>query len=214
MSIKASYLSMLVFLVGAAVTTQYLLRSSERESVPRRTPLPEFPRQIGSWREVDAHTLGAGQIRELKADDYITRTYANDRGAIAYLFVAYYSSQRHRQTIHSPQNCIPASGWTMGSYQRQTLSPDHRINEYMIEKDGVRMLALYWYQGRGRVEASEYLSRLYTIKDAVLLGRTDGAVVRVIVPVGKGEGAEEQARQLGMGFSEELVGTLASYIPG
>lgn len=207
------YSGMLLFLLIAAAMTHYLLQSSERERVPPRVSLAEFPTQIGEWREIDAQTLGAGQTRELKADEYISRTYADGRGAFAYLFIAYYASQRHRQTIHSPQNCIPAAGWVMGEFRKHKLAQDRQINEYLIEKDGVKMLAFYWYQGRGRVEASEYLSRFYTIEDAVFRGRTDGAIVRVIVPMSKGDGAEGQARKDGLGFSEMLLGALSSYIP-
>ena len=207
------YLSMLIFLLGASAVTHHLMYSSERERVPERTSLAEFPAQIGPWREIDSQVLGAGQSRELNADEYISRTYADDNGSLAYLFLAYYASQRHRQTIHSPQNCIPAAGWVMGKHRRHDLSTGGQINEYKIEKDGVKMLAFYWYQGRGRVEASEYLSRFHTIEDAVFLGRTDGAMVRVIVPMAKSDGAERQARKIGLEFSEVLLRILASYIP-
>ena len=88
-----------------------------------------------------------------------------------------------------------------------------RINEYLIEKDDVKMLAFYWYQGRGRIESSEYWARAETIKDAVWLGRTDGALVRVIVPVGNGDGAEDAARKTGLDFSQKLLAVLPDYVP-
>jgi EpsI family protein len=213
-----SYSIMLLFLLGATVFIQFITRAGEREQVPARSQLAEFPQQFGSWRQIDSQTLGEGQVRELKADDYISRTYANDQGAVAYLFIAYYASQRHRRTFHSPQNCIPGSGWMMGNHQTHSLRGEktgekREINEYLIEKDGVKMLAFYWYHGRGRVIASDYRGRIYTVKDAMLLGRTDGALVRVIAPMSKGEGAEEMARKSGLEFSESLVGMLSAYIP-
>jgi EpsI family protein len=213
-----SYLSMLSFLLGATVLLQFITRAGEREHVPARERLAEFPHQFASWRQIDAQTLGEGQVRELKADDYISRTYADDRGDVAYLFIAYYASQRHRRTFHSPQNCIPGSGWTMGNHRRHSLGEgqngeNRQVNEYLIEKDGVNMLAFYWYHGRGRVTASDYWGRIYTVKDAMLSGRTDGALVRVIAPLGRGDGAEETARKAGLDFSKNLIDMLSKYVP-
>lgn len=101
----------------------------------------------------------------------------------------------------------------MGAYRLDTLGQNTEANEYVIEKDGVRMLALYWYQGRGKIIASEYHARLDTIKDAMWLGRTDGALVRVIVPLGKGDDAEEFGRKAALDFAQKLLPILPSYIP-
>jgi EpsI family protein len=86
------------------------------------------------------------------------------------------------------------------------------VNEYMIEKDGAQMLALYWYHGRGRLIASEYWGRFYTLADAVKRGRTDGALVRVIVPLAPTE-TETQARQDGLAFAQSLLPLLSRYVP-
>jgi EpsI family protein len=213
-----SYAGMLLFLLAATGFTHYLMTAGEREHAPARTSLAGFPQQLAAWRQLDEQTLGAGQIRELKADDYLSRTYVNDAGAVAYLFIAYYASQRHRRTFHSPQNCIPGSGWTMDNHRTHQLGTGRNgepreINEYLIEKDGVKMLAFYWYHGRGRVVASDYWGRLYTVKDAMLSGRTDGALIRVITPLGKAEDAEAQARKSGREFSAHLLEKLSGYIP-
>ncbi len=212
---RLSYLVMLLFLLCAAAFAQYLARASERERVPPHVPLSEFPGQFDVWRQVDAQTLTAGESGELKAGDYISRTYVNDRRLPVFLFIAYYASQRHRQTFHSPQNCLPGSGWTMSDRRLHGVGDvsDQRVNEYLIAKDDVKMVAFYWYHGRGRVVADDYLGRFYTIKDSVMLGRTDGALVRVIAPMGKGEGAEEQARQAGLDFAQKILPMLSSYIP-
>jgi hypothetical protein len=61
--------------------------------------------------------------------------------------------------------------------------------------------------------ASEYWGRLYTIKDSMTLGRADGALVRLIAPMGNGESAEELARQTALDFASKLLPMLSSYIP-
>ena len=41
----------------------------------------------------------------------------------------------------------------------------------------------YWYQGRGRVVASEYAVKWNLLRDAALLGHTEEALVRVQIPI-------------------------------
>lgn len=208
---RLGYLGMLVLLLMMAGGGFYLARAGERERLPQRAALAEFPAELDSWRQVEVQTLDERTAHELAADDYLSRTYSNGQ-AYAYLFIAFHAEQRHRQTFHSPQNCIPGAGWTMGNYRLHKLGQGE-ANEYLIEKDGVQMLALYWYQGRGKLIAGEYRARLYTIKDAMWLGRTDGALVRVIVPVGKGDGAEAFARKAALDFSQTLLPILPRYVP-
>ena len=100
-----SFVLMLLFLIGVAAFARHLTRAGERENIPSRISLSEFPLQFDVWRQVDAQTLTAGEFKELKPDDYISRTYLNEEGFPVFLFIAWYASQRHRQTIHSPQNC-------------------------------------------------------------------------------------------------------------
>ena len=213
MNNRFAYSSLLVFLLLAAGFTQYLTTASERESVPAHAALNELPETLGAWRQQDAQTLTSGALRELGADEYVSRTYVNERGAIAFLFIAYYGSQRQRKTYHSPQNCLPGAGWTLGEHRLQALGNwPNAINEYLIEKDGAQMLAYYWYHGRGRIIANEFLGRWFTLRDAVARGRTDGALVRVIVPLANSESAA-QARADGLQFTETLAPLLACYIP-
>lgn len=215
MSGQMRYGVMLALLLLAAGIAWGLTRRSDRLVVPPRASLSAFPSALGDWRQLDAQTLGAGVSRELAADEYLSRTFTSPNGATAYLFIAWYASQRHRRTFHSPQNCLPGAGWTMAD--RRVFSPggDSRkeINEYRIEHDGARMIALYWYHGRGRMDASEYHGRLHTIEDAITRGRTDGALVRIIVPMDKEGRLEEFARQAARDFAGRLIPLLPAYLP-
>jgi EpsI family protein len=213
MTNRWAYGSLLVFLLLVAGATQYFVTASEHEAAPTRAMLKDLPEALGAWRQHEAQRLTAGAERELGADDYLSRSYMNERGAVAFVFIAYYASQRQRKTYHSPQNCLPGAGWTLGAHQFHSLNnlPDV-INEYVIEKDNEQMLAFYWYHGRGRVVASEYWGRWYTLRDAVTRGRTDGALIRIIVPVSSGAN-DEQARADGLQFTQLIGPLLARYIP-
>jgi EpsI family protein len=136
----------------------------------------------------------------LAADDYIMRTYRNEEGLSAALFIAYYKALQGGQGPHSPKNCLPGSGWEPVQNDRVELGVDAGgrplwVNRYFVEKDAQRSLVLYWYQARGRTIASEYWSLIYLIWDASLTRRRDDALVRITVPIRQGTdgGAESDA---------------------
>ena len=103
--------------------------------------------------------------------------------------MGYYGSQRQGDTIHSPLNCLPGAGWEPVSegrlqiVERRRRRPGHHDQSLRHSKRPRSERRLYWYHGRGRVVASEYWSRALLIRDAMVTNRTNGSLVRVIVPV-------------------------------
>jgi EpsI family protein len=71
-------------------------------------------------------------------------------------------------------------------------------------------LVLYWYQGRGRAIADEYQARFWLMADAMTRRRSDGSLVRIIVPIGD---REEDARAQGVRFLQALWPSLTEFIP-
>ncbi|HSJ13150.1 MAG TPA: EpsI family protein [Longimicrobiales bacterium] len=120
------------------------------------------------------------------------------------VYVGYYESQAQGRTIHSPKNCLPGGGWEPLTSGRETIATGLgavTVNRYLIANGEAKSLVLYWYQGRGRVEANEYTVKWDLLRDQALLGRSDEALVRVIVPVHTTEDeafaqAERVAKQL------------------
>jgi EpsI family protein len=131
----------------------------------------------------------------LRADDYVLRRYESPNGKMLDVFIAYYEYQRAGESMHSPKNCLPGSGWTplLNDYVSLGKLPNGKAalaNRYVIEKDGHREVVIYWYQANGRVIANEYLGKLYLVADALRTGRRDGAILRVTAPVERGESIE------------------------
>jgi EpsI family protein len=91
--------------------------------------------------------------------------------------------------------------------------PDGRIftaNKYVIQNGSHRNLMLYWYQGRGRAIASEYWGKVYTVLDSVTMRRSDGAMVRVTVPIISSEAtALQSATELAAG----AMASLPEFVP-
>jgi EpsI family protein len=73
-----------------------------------------------------------------------------------------------------------------------------------------RELFLWWYHARSRIYANEYLNKLLMIWDAVTKNRTDGALVRINVPVNPDI---EKSLNTGLNFINSFSKLLPEYIP-
>jgi EpsI family protein len=151
----------------------------------------------------------------LGVDDYVLRAYSSGDQIVG-LYVGYYRSQRQGDTIHSPMNCLPGAGWVPVQAGRMRIPTtgggEVEVNRYLIQKGEERQVALYWYEGRGRTVASEYWSKAYLVWDAASRNRTDGALVRVLSPVARGEDADAAARRA-EAFTARLLPLLPAYVP-
>ena len=207
------WLMLALLLAGGAVINLWAAAGEAR--VPRKE-LAEFPAELAGWQKwgpdarFDAETEAV-----LRADDYVSRDYMTADGRAASLYVGYYLTQRTGATYHSPLNCLPGSGWELNEPGTVEVKPADgsrafEANRYLITHGGERQLLVYWYQGRGRAVASEYRDKLYTVLDSMRLRRSDGAMVRVLVPVG---GSEAEAAETAAQFAAQVAPRLAPYVP-
>ena len=202
-----------LLVLGGAVVNYWALAGEAR--TPRKS-LAEFPAEVGGWRQLgrDAR-FDAATEAILRADDYVSRDYAGEGGRLASLYVGYYATQRSGATYHSPLNCLPGSGWVLGEPATVEVKPagggaPFHANSYVVEHGPERMIMLYWYQGRGRAVASEYADKVYTVFDSIRLRRSDGAMVRILVPF---RGSEREAEQMAAQFAAHVSPNLPAYVP-
>jgi EpsI family protein len=188
---------------------------SAGEARVARRPLKDFPTQIGSWRQTgDDVRLDDETEKVLRADDYLSRNFVSG-GRTASFYVGYYSTQRNGATYHSPLNCLPGSGWVMSDAARITITPvgggaSFEVNRFVVVNGRDRALMVYWYQGRGRAVASEYWGKVYTVLDSVRRRRSDGAMVRVMVPLGN---SQEEAQETAVELASQAAAQLTDYVP-
>ena len=185
------------------------------ETRVERKQLKDFPKQIGGWEQAGAdQQFDSDTLSVLRASDYLLRDYRTEDGRVANFYVGYYASQRDGATYHSPLNCLPGSGWIMSDPARITITPKGKAsfvaNRYLIQNGDHKDLLIYWYQGRGRAVASEYWGKIYTVLDSVRLRRSDGAMVRVTIPVGP---SETTAREAAADLAANASTVLSEFIP-
>jgi EpsI family protein len=184
---------------------------------PKRESLAGFPKQAGAWTMVGETALDESIAGVLKADDYVMRRYREGTGQQVDLFIAYYKTQKAGESMHSPKNCLPGSGWGILQSDEVALQADDPLNSamisrYLIEKNGERSLVLYWYQANGRVIASEYWGKIYLVWDALRTGRRDGAIVRFVVSIRKGSDGRAEL-QSGLDMARTTMPFLSKYVP-
>lgn len=218
MSDNSLKLRVIYGLVLALVTgTGFFLHArGQREQLPPRADLSQFPAKIGTWSGRDLPI--SPEIREvLGAGEFLQRVYIRPGDDLPVnLFIAYFPSQKTGSTIHSPKNCLPGSGWTpIESGHLELVAPGGRtitVNRYNIIRGFDRLLVLYWYQAHGRVVASEYWAKFYLVADSMRMHRSDGALVRIIVPV-LDDDRRTHPQRTAVEFAGHILPMLDSYIP-
>jgi EpsI family protein len=189
-----------------------------QHSVQLRMPLDEaVPRVMDGWTAHDLEISEAEQ-RVAGMSSFVMRVYAPEgepvTGASAFtVYVGFYDRQAQGKTIHSPKNCLPGGGWEPLVASREVIDTPigpAPVNRYLIGNGPAKALVLYWYQGRGRIAANEYAVKWDLLRDQALHGRSDEALVRVIVPVST---TEEEAYAQAVRVAAELAAHVDRALP-
>jgi exosortase D (VPLPA-CTERM-specific) len=202
-----------------------------REKIPLKKPFSEFPLTVGEWQGT-RQTMEPQFIDALHFSDYLMVNYRNPQGREVDLYVAYYESQRKGETTHSPETCLPGSGWSFeqagvvgipvaagatakngtdthspSENTNQSLFSLMQVNRAFMEKGGSRQLIYFWFPQRGRILTSLYQVKLYSFWDALTRRRTDGALVRIITPVTPPEKLSDAEARL-QNFTQQVAPSL------
>jgi EpsI family protein len=200
------------FLVVALLILQF---RSAGEAIPLRKSLDSFPTTIGEWKAKGAQTLDPEVVNLLKVNDYVLQSYVDPGGRTLWLYVAYWATQRKGGAqIHSPQNCLPGTGWEPVEATRVNIpvrgGRPITVNRYLIQKEGMRQVVLYWYHSQGKDVAGEVQAKMAMVQNAFLNNRTDGALIRVSSPV---QGTVSETTEGLVRYVQALYPILGEYLP-
>ena len=193
-----------------------------RAQAPVAPPqLQRLPQEIDGWTSEEI-PIEPRLVEASKVDAYLSRVYRHapapmlnndDRPGELGVYVGFYGTQRAGDSVHSPKNCLPGAGWQPVRAARIALplaGGAALANLYVVENERQRFIVLYWYQSHGRIIASEYRAKLYTLRDALVLGRTDSTLVRITVPVA---GDEAAATRTAVTFATLFAPLLEQVLP-
>jgi len=193
-----------------------LLSVNRQHTMALARPLGEIPRTMVGRTGID-RAISDKEQRVAGMDDYLLRYYAVPGDSLADFttYVGYYERQSQGETIHSPKNCLPGAGWeALEAGERALEAPGGRVvvNRYLLSNTGERALVYYWYQGRGRVAANEYRVKWDLLRDSALRGRSEEALVRIVVPL-SGRMPLERADSVASAAAAELIPAVYAVLP-
>lgn len=189
----------------------------EQLSSKPRSPMASIPTHFETFSGSDL-VIPDEERRVAGMSDYSMRSFGPDSAPVFTLYVGYYDKQVQGKSIHSPKNCLPGAGWEILSSDRrayQQLGGAGSYNRVLLANRGARALVYYWYQGRGRMEASEYRVKWNLLADAARFGRTEEALVRIVVPLATSNSgiAERDADALAHRVMAAYTPSIASALP-
>lgn len=173
-------------LLGIGVVVNAALVTGRVKPTPLPVPIASINHTFAGIAGLDVE-VPEDQRRVAGFTDYIYRTHEVAGVQRFSVYVGYYDEQRQGKTIHSPRNCLPGAGWEPVDAREVSLVTSDgrtvRVNRYHLVRAAEQAFVYYWYQGRGRVAANEYYVKFELLRDAALRGRTEEALVRIVVPL-------------------------------
>jgi EpsI family protein len=182
--------------------------------MPLAAPLSTVPVRLADVDGRDG-TISEGERRAAGMTSYLFRVFQPDSSTTFTVYVGYYDHQTQGQTIHSPKNCLPGAGWealASAVAPIQTGAGLVSVNRYLLQNGNQRALVYYWYQGRGRVAANEYRVKWELLRDAALRGRSEEALVRIVVFLSSTTD-EHRASEMAGRVAAELIPAVTGVLP-
>lgn len=206
-------LSLCLLFAGSGVLVKDI---AAKMIIPERENFASFPMEISGWQG-EPRILSEEIVKGLGSDDYVAATFSKDglQNTI-HLLIPYYNYQDTSRAAHAPQSCILGSGWDMehSTIKSFQITPQEKLDVGLMQlrQGDLQMLGSYFFFQRGRVVNDPWKNKYYQIIDALLMGRTDGALVRVEMTLAKGQNLQEAEKML-QEFFAGLWPQLVKYIP-
>jgi exosortase D (VPLPA-CTERM-specific) len=212
-----------VTVIAVAITAVFSLAAIALQP-PAPAPLDRdsfslFPRNLGAWSGARSE-LEPEIERVLAADDYVSAIYLRSGTAEPVgFFTAFYERQTEGSGIHSPEVCLPSGGWEIYSLDRhevrfpETSFGTFEVNRAIIQNGRAEQVVYYWFEQRGMRQTNDFLAKLWVVWDSLKYGRTDGALVRFVSPIGPGETPEDADARI-LELMDEVMPRLPRFVPG
>jgi EpsI family protein len=143
--------------------------------------LASVPLDVADWHGVDVPVESDVEAM-LRADYNLQRAYERPDGSLVWIYVGYYGTRRGGRPEHTPPACYEANGYAILYEQTLAIDPASglRVRELLVEQDGERRLAHFWYRARGTTGILDGLGiSLERFRRRFSDGRGDAALLRV-----------------------------------
>jgi len=201
----------MVLLIPAVFLSANITAQSEKSLL---NELSSVATQILRY-QVD-ESKGAGFYQDPGADVELSKIYSSAQSAPIELYIGYRGKQQGDKRLKSPRLVFPY-GWNYVWIEPAQVASTHAnmpiSANWMLTQSGQhRVLVLYWFQVGEKTFGGEFEKRLIQIRNAIFLGRSDGAVVRLATPLTNSDTLDEAKNRLAA-FAAELHPRLRGVLP-
>ena len=198
-----------IFLIAVAVIfLEYA--QTVHQVTPQVKSMEFFPTTIGSWKGIRSE-IQPQILNKLDVTDYVLTDYVDANGGRINFYVAYYASQSKGESIHSPESCMRGAGWRFLETGVKKIVGGLEVNRSILANQNRQLVSYFWFPCRGRNLTNGIELKLYNFWDSLTIGRTDGALVRVITD--SVEGRTEEADKRVLRFLKDVIPVLSTYLP-
>ncbi|MGH8094361.1 MAG: exosortase C-terminal domain/associated protein EpsI [Chthoniobacterales bacterium] len=195
MSIKR--LALLLLFLGAGFSAVFFLPATAKtQPVGIRLELPQF---VGRWYGVD-QKISEQELQMLASDTQFARKLYTDGAGNAIFVSIVLSGADLDNSIHRPERCLPAQGWTIADSKevqvplanggKLNVTRLHDVRQMPLENGQVVSLYnldYYWFVGYHHLTASHLERTMMDIQDRVLKGYNQRwAYITVAADITKG----------------------------
>jgi exosortase D (VPLPA-CTERM-specific) len=185
-------------------------RASYAPNYPLKEGFDNFPLIIDSWKGRHVH-IDPEMVAVTQSHAHLNAEYLNPEQGPVYLWIVYYETQKKAGGfVHSPKGCFVSSGWEIEQAKTVDIAEGKPVNWMVVNRMGEKLLVYYWFLQRGRWIADETKNKIFMAYDGFLRRRTDGAMIRLITPIGRNL---EAAQNRLTSFARELAPQLNKFIP-
>ena len=168
---KKSYQALLVACVSLISMSLYANNIFSVKAAPLDIGI--FPLKMGGYIG-KMQEINAGITEGTGVTDDLSVVYTKDNALPIYLYLGYYRTEKaNYQFIHSPDSCIPGSGWKIlknDVIEIQNEGQTIKAKQYFSENNGTRNILITWVQS-GDHAISDHRDM---VKDALMRGMFDG----------------------------------------
>lgn len=201
----------------AAAAALLVLAAERTTPMPERRGFDRFPLELSGGFSGRAYALDRDIVATLAVDDYLVADYRRPGEPAVNFYAAYYAAQGGGQSTHSPRTCLPGDGWRIAQLNQARVGAGSgmqalQVNRAVIQKGESRQLVYYWFQQRGRSLTDELQVKWLILRDGLLTGRSDGALVRLVTVVVPGESTADAETRL-QAVLTEVRKELPAHVP-
>ncbi len=171
--------------VATLVALPILVEVVIGHAVPLRMPLQEMPFRVGGWTgRVEA--LDPDFMVRARPDEVLNRRYADDSGRPIYLYVGYYTRGATRGQV---QATCHGDCKVLGVRAEQLVLAGEAVtvNRALTQQQRRPVVVLYWFQKGTQVVSDPHRVKAEQALRVVAQRRSDGALIRVSVPIATSE---------------------------